>query len=125
MSGEEREALMARMRSAATLSEVDAALEEARTWLRDHPGDDQVTAAMQRLEERGEQLRDPEKTPNWASLVVFVVVAVAVWAVVYVLSGGWALSVLAGVVLGMEVAWWTWETTLAFVENARRSRRGR
>lgn len=119
---EEREALTSRMQSAGTLSEMDAVIDEARRWFREHPGDERVATAMQRLEERKERREDTEKVPNWASVVVFGVVALVSWVVVYVLSGNWVLSILVGAVLGMEVAWWTWETTLAFVESTRRDR---
>lgn len=125
MSDEEREALMARMQSAGTLSETGAALEEARDWLREHPGDDGVAAAMQRLEEKQERLEDSKRTPNWASAVVFVASALAVWSPLYVLSGSWTFSVLAGLVLGLEISWWTREITLAFVERTRRNQSGR
>jgi hypothetical protein len=115
---------MVRMRSASTSAEAEASLEEARVWLREHPGDDQVAAAMQRLEEKQERLENPERTLNWASAVVFVVSALAVWGPRYILSGSWTLSVLAGVVLGVEISWWTWEITLAFMERTRRNRSG-
>lgn len=109
MSDEEREALVARMQSATTLSEAEAEMDEAREWLRSHPGDDRVAAAMQRLEERKERLRDPRSAPDWRgvafSVTVFAVSAVATSGLIYVLSGRLALSVIAGVVLSLEATW--------------------
>lgn len=124
MSDEERGELISRMQSARTPSEASLSLDEARHWLREHPEDNQVAAAMQSLEEREERLEDPERTPNWASAAVFVASALTVWGALYVLSGNWTLSVIAGVILGLEASWWTWEITLAFVQRTRRDRSG-
>ena len=41
-------------------------MDEAREWLRTHPGEDRVAAAMQRLEEREERLTNPDSAPNWS-----------------------------------------------------------
>lgn len=124
MSDEERDQLIARMECVSASHEAGPALEEAREWLREHPGDEGVAVAVQRPEERQERLENPERSPNWAGAAVFVVSALAVWGPLYMLSGNWTLSVLAGVVIGVEISWWTWEITLAFVQRTRRNRSG-
>ncbi len=119
---------MARMQSAGTLSETDEALEEARLWLRKHPGDDRVAAAMQRLEERDERLRDPEAAAGWrgvaAAGVLFSVAAVAIFGALYALTGRWTVSIFVGGVVGLEITWWSREIVMAYAEGRRRNRDG-
>lgn len=127
MSDEERDALITRLDSATTSPERDAALEQARDWLGEHPADERVATTMQRLEERDEKLRDPE-SGGWkrvaAVAALFSAVALATFGTLYALSGRLVISVVAGVVLGLEITWWTWEATLAYADGRGRNRNG-
>lgn len=118
---EEREDLIARMRSVGTTEEVNAVSEEARRWLSDHPGDHRVAAAMQRLEEKQERLEDRERGPNWVGAAVLVAATLTIGGVVFAFSGSWVAAVIAGLLVGLEVAWLAWEGALAFVERRRRN----
>lgn len=104
-------------------------MDEAREWLRSHPGDDRVAAAMQRLEEREEKLQDPHSAPNWrgaaASVTVFAASAVAISGLIYALSGRLALSVIAGVVLSLEVTWLLAGVVPDLIRGVMRNRSGR
>jgi hypothetical protein len=116
------------MHSAAGSREMEAALEEARVWLREHPGDDRVAAGMQRLEEREERLRDPENAVGWRGVVaviaLFSVSALAIFGALYALTGRWTISIFAGVVLALEITWWTWDMVMAYIEDRLRNRSG-
>lgn len=125
MDEEERDALIARMRSVGTLSEMDAAMEEARGWLRGHPGDDRVAAAMQCLEEREERLRDPESAQGWSGVVAAAIVGLVVGAAVYMFSGSLAYSVVAALFIGVEFGFWGWGLAVTMFEKVRRNRSDR
>lgn len=129
MSDDKREALIARMQSAGTFSEVEVAMNEAREWLRTHPGEDRVAAAMQRLEEREERLANPGSAPDWrgiaASITVFAVAAIAISGLLYALSGRWTISVIAGVVLSLKVTWLIFGVMTELIRSTGRNRNGR
>ena len=59
------------------------------------------------------------------SVTVFAVAALAICGAVFALSWRWTVSAIAGVVLGLEVAWLALVARKAFVENRIRNRSGR
>jgi hypothetical protein len=100
----DRSQLIGRALRARTEEEVSAAEHAIERWLRQNPSDSGVLAAAERLEERRAQLRDPERTSNRLSLVVFPLVSLAVAAGVVALSGSWSAGLVAGLVLGLFVS---------------------
>lgn len=121
MSGEEQEALISRMQSASTSAEASTMLEEANDWLREHPGDDRVAAAMQRLEERDEELRDPDGEFGWRAVAAAVVAGLVLGAAVYWISGNWLFSVSVALFVGVELCFFSW----GFASGVLRTRRNR
>ena len=71
---EERRALIERMLGARREREIEAAAEVADEWLEDNPGDIRVIAAHERLDERGDRVRDPERKIDRVTLAVFAAV---------------------------------------------------
>ena len=71
---EERRALIERMLGARSEREIEAAAEVADEWLEDNPGDIRVIAAHERLDERGDRVRDPERKIDRVTLAVFAAV---------------------------------------------------
>lgn len=121
MSDEDREALISRMQSARTHAEASAVLEEARDWLREHPGDHGIAAAMQRLEESEERLRDPDGEWGWRAAVVAAVAGLLIGVAVYWISGNWLFSVSAALFVGVELCFLSW----GFASGMLRTRRNR
>lgn len=58
-------------------------------------------------------------------MTVFAVAALAICGAVFALSGRWTVFAIAGVMLGLEVAWCALVARKAFVENRIRNRSGR
>lgn len=123
MSDEGRDELISRMQRARTPPAANAALEEARDWLREHPGDDRVASAMQRLEERGEGLRDPDGEWGWRAAVAAVVAGLLIGAAVYWISGNWTYAVAAALFIGAELGFWGWGVASGMLRT-RRNRSG-
>lgn len=121
MSGEERKALISRMQSVRTPAEFGRALEEARYWLRENPEDHGVAAAMQRLEEWDEELRDTSGEFGWRAVAAAVVAGLVLGATVYWISGNWVFSVSVALFVGIELCFLSW----GFASGMLRTRRNR
>ena len=125
MSDEEREALIASMQFAGAPSEVEVDMDAARRWLQQHPGDDRVAAAMQRLEEREERLSDAGNEPGRQAAVATVVAGLIFGAAVYLVSGSRAYSMAAALFIGVELGFWGWGVATSALRRTRRNRTGR
>lgn len=123
MSDEGRDELISRMQSARTPPAANAALEEARDWLREHPGDDRVASAMQRLEESEERLRDPGGEFGWRAAAAAAVAGLLIGAAVYWISGNWMFSVSAALFVGVELCFLSWGIASGMLRT-RRNRSG-
>jgi hypothetical protein len=98
-------------------------LEEARDWLREHPGDDRVASAMQRLEESEERLRDPGGEFGWRTAAAAAVAGLLIGAAVYWISGNWVFSVSAALFVGVELCFLSWGIASGMLRT-RRNRSG-
>ena len=106
---EERRALIERMLGARNQREVEAAEEVADEWLKDNPGDIRVIAAHERLDERGDRVRDPERKINRVTLAVFAVVFSLVALVGGALTGNIYAALAAGFLVTLPVTELVWE----------------
>ncbi|CAA9449971.1 MAG: hypothetical protein AVDCRST_MAG37-2222 [uncultured Rubrobacteraceae bacterium] len=106
---EERRVLIDRMLRARTDREVDAASEAADDWLKTHPGDIRVMAAHERLDERGDRVRDPERRINRVTFTVFVGVFSAVALAGHALTANLYAALAAGFLITLPVTELVWE----------------
>jgi len=106
---EERRALIDRMLGARTEREVEAAEEAADEWLKDNPGDTRVIAAHERLAERADRVRDPERKVNRVTIVVFAAVFSSVALVAGTLTGNLYAALAAGFLVTLPVTELVWE----------------
>ncbi len=106
---EERRALIDRMLGARNEREIEVAEEVADEWLKDNPGDIRVIAAHERLDERGERVRDPERKINRVTLAVFVAVFSSVALVADTLTGNPYAALAAGFLVTLPVTELVWE----------------
>ncbi len=105
---EEQRALIDRMLGARTGSEVEAAERAADEWLKDNPRGVRVMAAHERLDERGERARDPEREINRKTLAVFAAVFSSVAFAGVVLTGSVYAALAAGFLLALPTAEFVW-----------------
>ncbi len=106
---EERRALIERMLGARNEREVEAAEEIADEWLKDNPGDIRVIAAHERLDERGDRVRDPERKINQVTLAVFAAVFSVVALIGGALTGSVYAALAAGFLITLPVTELVWE----------------
>lgn len=108
MRDEERRALIDRMLGARNESEMEAAEEAADEWLKDNPCDIRVIAAHERLDEKGERVRDPERKVNRVTLAVFAAVFSSVALVADTLTGNPYVALAAGFLVTLPVTELVW-----------------
>lgn len=106
---EERRALIERMLGARSEREIEEAAEVADEWLKDNPGDIWVIAAHERLDERGDRVRDPERKVNQVTLAVFAAVFSSVALVAGTLTGNVYAALAAGFLVALPVTELVWE----------------
>lgn len=105
---EERRVLIDRMLEARNEREIEAAEEVADEWLKDNPGDIRVIVAHERLDERGDRVRDPERKINRVTLAVFAAVFLSVALVAGTLTGNIYAALAAGFLVTLPVTELVW-----------------
>lgn len=122
MDSDRRGSLIYRMTSAKGEEEITEAQQDADLWLRANPGDTDVAAAKQTLDERSEKLDDPERSANkatWIALGVAIPLAIAVS---LMFSASWGIAVAGGVYVGAEIASFVWGVVREGGEESRSKR---
>lgn len=124
-SPKHRRALLERLSSVHTESEISEAEREAVLYLRRHPHDTDVVMAAEKLEKRAAEIRDLERGANRWSVAVFVGVSALIAVIVLGYAGAWTPAVLAGVPIAGLIAEGVWETLKdrAELKEARRYER--
>lgn len=108
MREEERRALIDCMLGSRNEREIETAEEAADEWLKDNPGDMRVIAAQERLDERGDRVRSPERKVNWVTLAVFATVFSSVALVGGALTGNLYAALAAGFLVILPVTELVW-----------------
>jgi hypothetical protein len=102
---EARTGLLDRMLGAGTGRDVEIAEASVGRWSDGSPGDPRVPASYERLEERGAEIRDPERGADPAPLAVFVVAFSAAVSVMFVPIGLAHAALIAAPIVAFGMSW--------------------
>lgn len=97
--------LIDRMLGARTVRDAEAANASADAWLGKHPGDPRVLAAQERLDARYAGIRDPGRSADRVTLVVYVCAFLGTALAVFALTGRLRAAGLAGLLAAFAFPW--------------------
>lgn len=102
---EERDALIERMLDARTVRDAEAANASADAWLKENPGDLRILAAQERLDKKGDKLRDPGRDEGRMTLLVYACAFLAAALLVFALTGRFYAAWFAGLLVVFGFPW--------------------